>query len=121
MKSKILLIVLGVLVSTNAAAETRSWSSLECGPNWGPIERVAPTYPRRAQLRGVEGFIVMSFSINKEGNVEDISVIDAEPPTTFVRSATRAVEGLRFPPCEVNGVAVRQTDVSIKYDFNFES
>ncbi len=95
-----------------------NWSELNCGPNWGPTKNPAPTYPRRAQQRGIEGYIIMSFSINAEGAVEDIQVVEAEPAAAFVRSATRAVEGMTFPPCIQNGLATRQTKVSVKYDFN---
>ena len=121
MKTKLLIAIFGLFICSAAVAERKSWQSLECGTDWGPINQVAPTYPRRAQMRGVEGFIIMSFSINTDGVVEDIAVVDAEPATTFVRTATRAVEAFKFPPCEVNGVAIKQTDISIKYDFNFAS
>ena len=114
------MIVVSLLVFASPAGFAAKWDSYECGPGWGPTKSSTPTYPRRARQMGVEGYIVMSFSIAPDGSVEDIAVKEAEPAKAFVRSATRAVQSLEFPPCMANGLATRVTDVSIKYDFNLE-
>lgn len=104
------------LVMSAELVQARSWDTLQCGDEWGPKSAVAPAYPRRAQERGLEGSVVMGFTINLEGKVEDIEVVEGH--SAFVRSATRAVEKLEFPPCVKDGLATRQANVSIKYDFH---
>ena len=117
---KFLSVITIAFIAILAAPESqaRKWTELQCGPDWGPKEQVSPVYPRRAQQRGVEGYIVMGFSIAQDGTIEDISVIEANPAKAFVRSATQAVSSLEFPPCVQNGIATRQTDISVKFDFN---
>lgn len=107
-------------VFTGSNAYAGDWTSyeFECGEGWGPSKQVAPTYPKRAQQRGLEGYIVMNFSVTPEGKVEDIVVEDAKPAKAFVRSATHALSSTEFQPCVLEGVATRLTNVSIKYDFN---
>jgi TonB family protein len=60
----------------------------------------------------------MSFAVSANGEVEDIAVVESKPSKVFVRTATRAVSSLEFRPCLHNGLATRQTDLSIKFDFN---
>ena len=107
-----------LLASAAPSAWATNWSQLQCGDNWGPKTSVAPVYPRRAMERGKEGSIVMGFSISPEGTVEDITVVEGDK--AFIRTATRAVEQLEFPPCVIDGMATRQANVSIKYDFNLD-
>lgn len=95
----------------------RSFSDLGCGPNYGPEKNVQPVYPLRAQQLGIQGYIVMGFTIDTDGTVSDINVVDAKPANAFVRSATRAVENLRFPPCVIDGKPTQQASVSIRYAF----
>ena len=113
-----LALVLAVLAAP--VAQANNWQSLDCGKGWGPTNQEAPVYPQRAAERGIEGYIVMGFAISQDGSIEDVTVVEAEPATAFVRTATKAVEAIRFPPCVRDGVAVRQTNVSIRYEFNLK-
>lgn len=101
-------------------ALARGVDTLGCGDNYAPTASESPVYPRRAEARGIEGYIVMGFTISDDGTVRDIEVVDQEPANTFVRSAIRAVENLRFPPCIINGKPTEQAAVSIKYDFRLQ-
>lgn len=107
------LLVCGYAPNTFA----RTFSDLGCGTGYAPKRTVAPVYPMRARQRGIEGYIVMGFSIASDGSVGDVNVVDAEPENTFVRSATQAVENMEFPPCVINGKATEQSAVSIRFDF----
>ena len=122
MKAAVLikLLVISALMLTSITGYAADWAGYNCGPDWGPTKSAAPTYPRRARQMGIEGYIIMNFSISPDGMIEDISVAEAAPSKAFVRSATRAVQAMQFPPCMSNGLATRVTDVSIKYDFNLE-
>lgn len=102
------------------AAVAKEFHELGCGDDYGPTKQKPPVYPRRAEQRGIEGYIVMGFTIAEDGSVRDIEVVDQNPDNTFVRSAMRAVSSMEFPPCVINGQATEQAAVNIKYDFRLQ-
>lgn len=81
-----------------------------------PIVKVAPQYPSRASSRGIEGYVLLEYTVSKQGTVVNPVVIEAEPPKIFNRAAInsalrykykpRVVDGV---PQEVNGVRTRVT------------
>lgn len=63
-----------------------------------PTRRVPPSYPRRAQRRGLEGHVVVEFLIRPDGEVKagSVRVVEARPRRVFDEAATRAVADWRF-------------------------
>lgn len=68
-----------------------------------PIVKVAPVYPRRAQTRGIEGYVLLEFVVTKTGAVENPVVIEASPPGIFDRAAIQAALKFKYKPKVVNG------------------
>ena len=62
------------------------------------VSQVQPRYPPLALRRRIEGFVELSFTVQPDGSVTDISVIDSEPRTLFNREAINALERWRFAP-----------------------
>lgn len=77
-------------------------------------------YPRRALRRNVEGYVVVSFTVTKTGDVADIKVVEAEPKGYFEDSVMEAVEKYKFQPRIVNGNPVDATGVSRKVIFKLQ-
>jgi len=71
-----------------------------------PIVRVPPQYPMRAAERGIEGWVLLEFTITPAGTVRDPVVLDADPPRIFDRAAIRAIKKWKYRPRVVDGVAV---------------
>lgn len=71
-----------------------------------PIVKVAPVYPRRAQIRGIEGFVLLEFVVTKTGAVRDPQVIESKPPGIFDRAALSAALKFKYKPKVVNGEAI---------------
>jgi protein TonB len=71
-----------------------------------PIVKVAPVYPRRAQTRGIEGYVLLEFVVTKTGAVTDPVVIEASPPGIFDRAAMQAALKFKYKPKVVNGEAI---------------
>lgn len=71
-----------------------------------PLVRVAPLYPRRAQMRGLEGAVKVEFTITETGKVKDPSVLEATPPGIFDRAALQAILRWKFKPKTVEGKPV---------------
>lgn len=82
-----------------------------------PLVRVPPRYPERALARGVEGRVLVEFTITRSGQVRDARVIAAEPTSIFDEAALRAVRQWRYAPKVVNGVAVERPGVRISIPF----
>ncbi|MEO7051148.1 MAG: energy transducer TonB [Rhodanobacter sp.] len=67
---------------------------------------VAPRYPATAIRSHQKGWVVVSFTVDKDGTTSDIKVVDAEPRRVFDRAAVDAVEQYRFTPAMKSGVPV---------------
>ena len=72
-----------------------------------PIVKVQPLYPRRAQERGISGYVLLEFTVTELGTVEDPVVIESEPKGYFERSAVRAARKFKYKPKVINGEAIR--------------
>jgi TonB family protein len=70
------------------------------------IKKDAPKYPRRALNQGIEGWIVVGYTILKDGSTSDIFVIDASIDNYFEKAAMEAVEGWKYEPATLDGQAV---------------
>ncbi len=82
-----------------------------------PMVRVPPQYPERALQRGIEGRVLVEFTISKSGSVKDAKVIAAEPSSIFNKAALKAVSQWKYNPKIVNGKAVEQPGVRIAIPF----
>ena len=98
------------VTDTASAAETSAAESVRPVPvsSLNRTKYVAPRYPRSAQRRGVSGWVDVVFTVDIDGSVAEIDVINSDPGTTFVDAATNAVENWEFEPVIENGVAIRQ-------------
>jgi len=81
------------------------------------VVRIEPRYPRKAALAGVEGWVKLSFTINEYGGVADVNVIEAYPKDIFNKAAMRALVKWKYKPKIVNGIALKQTNLTVQIDF----
>lgn len=68
-----------------------------------PIVKVAPIYPRRAAARGLEGTVLLEFTVTATGAVRDPYVVESKPPSVFDRAAINAALKFKYKPKVVNG------------------
>ena len=68
-----------------------------------PIVKVKPIYPRRAQTRGIEGYVLLEFTVTRSGAVADPVVVESDPPGIFDRAAVNAALKFKYKPKVVNG------------------
>lgn len=69
--------------------------------------RCEPLYPTRARQREIEGWVEVSFTINPDGLVSDVSLFDEQPSFIFEQSAISMAERFRFDPALLNGRTLR--------------
>ncbi|PHS68745.1 MAG: energy transducer TonB [Methylophaga sp.] len=81
-----------------------------------PLVRIPPRYPRSASRRGIEGVVVVSFTITKDGQVTNPIVESAKPENTFNKAALKAILKWKFKPKIVGGKPVeRQATQEIEF------
>jgi protein TonB len=112
-------------IATLVEAQTQQMSNL--GGTGGadrdavPLVRIEPDYPMQARQRGIEGWVVVEFTISTAGTVKDAEVVASEPGTVFDRSAIQAVRKWKYNPKIVDGKPVERPGVKIRLDFEMES
>ncbi len=102
---------------------TRGHSDID--PNiWGgtdgeylPIVKVNPSYPSRALQRGIEGWVVVEFTVTKSGAVRDAIAVDAQPANIFNRAAIKAALKFKYKPRVIDGEAIEVAGVRNKITF----
>ena len=88
----------GIEIDTGLELSNASISATD--GDYLPLVAIAPQYPTRAAQRGIQGWCLVSFTVDGLGNVveETIEVVDAEPQSIFDRSSERAAARFKFQP-----------------------
>ena len=113
--------------SMNFAADVAADVSLDGGlalesgdGEYLPIVKVAPVYPRRALQRGIEGFVIVEFTVTKQGSVRDPVVVEAQPQGLFEQAAIDAALKFKYKPRVVNGEAAEVAGVQNRITFQID-
>ena len=85
-----------------------------------PFLTPAPEYPQRALARGVEGWVLVQFTISAAGGVWNPRVVNADPPGVFDAAALRAVMRYRYRPQIVAGVPTPTPGMLLRIYFELE-
>ena len=85
-----------------------------------PIVRIEPQYPRKAAMRGLEGWVVLEFDINEKGGVSNVKVLDTSTRRVFEKAAKNALRKWRFKPKVIDGKAVAQRKQKVNLEFKLD-
>jgi periplasmic protein TonB len=85
-----------------------------------PIVQVAPQYPPRAAERGLEGHVLLEFTVTREGTVTNPVVVETTN-TVFNRAAQEAVVRFRYRPRVIDGEPVEVPGVRFRITFQLEN
>jgi protein TonB len=85
-----------------------------------PLVRINPDYPARALSRGIEGWVLVEFTIGPSGTVVDPKVLDADPKNMFDDAALKAISRWKYNPKVENGVAVERRGIRVVLRFDLE-
>ena len=83
-----------------------------------PIVKVNPIYPQRAQARGLEGYVLLQYTVTTQGTTRDVIVLDADPPGVFNRAAISAAKKYKYKPRVINGTPVEVPGVKTRITFD---
>lgn len=115
---KCLGVILLVLFSTSCA--TNGLNSGSCDTPYSEysiVEFVDPTYPLNELEKGVEGWVIVSLTINESGESERIMVLESDPNTVFDAAAIQAASRFRFSPRVIGCRPVTVENIKIKINF----
>lgn len=86
-----------------------------------PLVKVSPAYPRRALSRGIEGWVMLEFTITEHGGVKDVRVVDSKPKSKiFHKAALDAALRWKYKPRIVAGKPVLVQGVKHKITFKIK-
>lgn len=80
-----------------------------------------PIYPSSAVARGVEGFVVVGFSVSQAGEVFDPYIIESKPQGVFDKSALKAIKRFKYRARTVDGKPVSTDGQRYMFSYQFES
>lgn len=80
--------------STNAGKITGALIERE----YRPLSRPEPAYPPQALAHGIEGYVVLEFTVTAAGTTRDVRVLDASPVDVFDAAALAAAREFRYQP-----------------------
>lgn len=86
-----------------------------------PIVKVAPIYPRRALSRGIEGYVIVEFTVTKNGSVANPIVVEAEPPSIFDKAALDAALKFKYKPRVIDGEPTEVAGVQNRITFTMKN
>ena len=84
-----------------------------------PIFRAPPIYPRRAQERGMCGWVELTYTVTASGGTRD-PVVTASSSSMFESSAKKAALKYKYKPRQVGGKPVDVEGVPIRIKFEME-
>ena len=84
-----------------------------------PIVKVAPVYPNRALTRGLEGYVIVEFTVTPQGTTRDAVAIESTS-SLFERAAVEAALKFKYKPRVIDGQAVEVPGVRNKITFEIQ-
>jgi protein TonB len=84
-----------------------------------PIVKVAPVYPSRAASRGLEGHVVVDYTVTRTGTTRDVTVVESTS-SLFERAAVDSAAKYKYKPRVINGEAVEVPGVRTIIRFELE-
>ena len=86
-----------------------------------PIVKVAPIYPQRALVRGIEGYCVVQYTVTRQGTIRDPFVIEDQCTNSmFHRPSLQAALKFKYKPRVIDGQAVEVPSVQNKFTYVIE-
>ncbi len=108
-------------ISDGLLGNAKNVSMTEDTVDVAPVPRQRPPlpFPEQARKLGVNGAVVLSLFINRDGRVEKSKVLSATPTGVFEETALQAVKTWIFTPAQYQGSSV-SVWVTQKISFNLK-
>lgn len=91
-----------------------------------PLLKAVPEFPAEAIAKRIEGYCIVTYTVNEKGNVEDAEVKpgdcrtkQGEPTDIFTKTSLKTTKKFKYKPRYENGVPVKVTGVTNKLTYSF--
>lgn len=85
--------------------------------NYLPIVKVAPAYPVKAAMDGIEGSCTVEYTVTVTGATRDVALVPGECERVFARASIAAAKKFKYKPKVVSGEAIEVPGVRNRFDF----
>lgn len=85
-----------------------------------PIHLQVPEYPAAAMARGMEGRVVVEFTIDPQGNIQQPIIIARPATRLFDKAVLNALKKSRYQPQTLDGVPVSLRGVTEEFVFRLQ-
>lgn len=85
-----------------------------------PIVKVAPAYPIKAAVEGIEGECTVEYTVTTSGATKDIKMVPGLCPRVFASASIAAAKKFKYKPRVINGEAIEVPNVKNRFEFEFE-
>ena len=86
-----------------------------------PLVKIAPTYPRRAAARGLEGHCIVEYTVTAAGTTRDVTLVPgACSHSLFEKASLEAAAKFKYKPRVVDGQAIEVTGVRNKFSYELK-
>ncbi len=95
--------LLNCVVFTTSAVDTPQVKALKeriSTRNRTLVKHIEPVYPAQLLKQRISGSVTMAFTIETDGTVSHIKVIESEPKGVFDDASIKALSGWRYAPVE---------------------
>ena len=109
----------------NVISESLDYGSPEFGStiNDGQLNlafAVPPHYPAKMASKGMQGYVVVGFSVSASGSVFDAYITEAEPSSGFNKAALNAIKRFKYKPRTIGGKPVATDGQFYRFVFEME-
>lgn len=110
-------------------ADPARGADVYCGPGIAPLagfepavltDRTEVRYPPSSEEDWSEGWVLLNFTVAKDGSVQDLLATDALGAKAFVDRTVRIFKGWRFKPAMRNGAPVDQYGTEFIFEYRME-
>ena len=86
-----------------------------------PIVKVAPIYPKRAAMKGLEGECVVIYTVTTNGSTRDVKVVENMcDDSVFWRASVEAAKKFKYKPRVIDGEAIEVHNVTNRFIYELE-
>lgn len=105
--------------STEVSVEARPGAMVLPRPNdseYHPLVKTAPIYPALAATNGIEGYVVVEFTVTRSGSVKNVVVVESSDDL-FVEAAVQATYKFKYKPRMIDGEPIEVSGVRNRISF----
>jgi TonB family protein len=85
-----------------------------------PIRIVHPFYPFKAQVREIEGQVLVEFTVAATGKVLNPRVVSSTPEELFDKAALKAIQGFLFRAPNLDGISFEVPGMRLMFYFKLD-